>query len=76
MKAELEQNGWVVVKNVFTKEEALDFRKRAFLSVQDKTIKGDLLSNPYLEHFIYDDRIIKIATELLGAEPVYFGDSA
>jgi hypothetical protein len=38
--------------------------------------QGDLLSNPSLRHVLLDPRILGTVGELLGGEPVYFGDSS
>lgn len=38
--------------------------------------KGDLLSNPLLRHVLLDPRVLGAVGELLGGEPVYFGDSS
>jgi hypothetical protein len=37
---------------------------------------GDLLSIPSLRHALLDPRILEVVAELLGGEPVYFGDSS
>ena len=75
IKNKLENNGWAIVRNVFAKEEVHSLRNKVFLSEQQGYNKGDLLSNPNLGHVIYDERILKIVAEILGKEPVYFGDS-
>jgi Phytanoyl-CoA dioxygenase (PhyH) len=41
-----------------------------------KGVGGDLLSIPSLRHVLLDPRILRVAGELLGGEPVYFGDSS
>jgi hypothetical protein len=38
--------------------------------------QGDLLSNPALRHVLLDPRLLRVIGELLGGEPVYFGDSS
>jgi hypothetical protein len=46
---------------------------------REGTIRGldsDLLSIPSLRHMLLDPRILRIIGELLGGEPVYFGDSS
>jgi hypothetical protein len=46
---------------------------------RDGTIRGlesDLLSIPSLRHVLLDPRILHAVGELLGGEPVYFGDSS
>jgi hypothetical protein len=37
--------------------------------------KGDLLGNPFLRQVLLDPRVLEVVGELLGGEPVYFGDS-
>lgn len=37
---------------------------------------GDLLSIPALRHVLLDPRVLWVARELLGAPPLYFGDSS
>jgi hypothetical protein len=36
----------------------------------------DLLSIPQLRHVLLDQRVVEVVRELLGGEPVYFGDSS
>lgn len=91
-KAKFDRDGYVIVKNVFTKDEVEEIRKKAYVSgEQDKQknlffkldpkisiatyFKGDILSKPLLRHILFDDRIVQIAKVILGADPVYFGDS-
>lgn len=72
----LEEKGWVIIKNVFTKAEVEELRNKVQLSDKQGYKKGDLLSNPNLENVVYDDRILKIISEVLGSKPIYFGDSS
>lgn len=85
------QDGFVIIRDVFSENEIEALREtvseslvqdlqadRAFLH-KDKTKDvyytiGDLLSKP-LSKLLLDDRVIKIASEILGAEPTYFGES-
>jgi Phytanoyl-CoA dioxygenase (PhyH) len=41
-----------------------------------RAMDGDLLSIPSLRHVLLDQRIVGAVGELLGGEPVYFGDSS
>jgi hypothetical protein len=69
------KRGWLIIKNLFTKDEVADLREKVILSHQ-QNLRGDLLSNPYLSQIIFDDRIVSIVGKLLGTpDPVYFGDS-
>lgn len=71
----LKKDGWVIIKNVFSAEEVAQMRQEMSKADKEQYGKGDLLSNPYLSHVVYDDRILKIVTEVLGQKPVYYGDS-
>jgi hypothetical protein len=69
------ERGWLVIKNLFSKDEIADLRENAILSYQ-QNLRGDLLSNPYLSKVIYDQRIVNTVAKLLDTQhPVYFGDS-
>lgn len=85
---QFEQQGYLIVRNVFTPAEVEQLRQAAYdhrdrqqargLVAQVKqaaSVKGDLLSKDGLGWIIYDSRIVAIATELLGDKPVYFSDS-
>lgn len=65
--------GFTVVRDVFTAEEVDDLRERA---ARTRDHAGDLLSNSELHEFAVDPRLIRIARELLGGTPVYFGYSS
>ena len=72
-KEQIDEHGWVIIKNVFTKEEINIFRDFA---EKDKSHVGDLLSAEFLSKIILDDRIINIFKECTGNDKlVYFGDS-
>ena len=72
-KEQIDKHGWMVIKNVFTKEEIDTFRDYA---EKDKSHKGDLLSAKLLSKIIVDERIINICKESTGSDSlVYFGDS-
>ena len=85
------KNGYCVVKDVFSEKEIFDFRKLGYLSMKNdqksgkgrqevskvKNVwysEGDLTAKP-LNKLLFSDKIMKIAAEVLGAKPVYFGDS-
>lgn len=87
-REQFEQQGYLIVRNIFTPEEVAELRTSAYehrdrqkergLVAQVKqaaSVKGDLLSKDGLGWVIYDPRIVTIATELLGDRPVYFSDS-
>jgi hypothetical protein len=72
-KQQIDKHGWMIIKNVFTKDEVDTFRDYA---EKDKAHKGDLLSAKFLSKIITDDRIINIYKEATGKKNlVYFGDS-
>jgi hypothetical protein len=85
------QEGFVIIRNVFTESEIEDLRqtvrgtleqdlqtdRASLFKDKNKNVYytvGDLLSKP-LSKLLLDDRIIKIASEILGAQPTYFGES-
>ncbi len=70
-----EEHGWVLIRDVFTEAEIDAFRADVLASEREG-LTGDLLSNPRLSHALLDDRILRIATALLGAKPTYYGDSS
>lgn len=58
------------------KAKGLDF-KLPELKLQAKFAKGDLFSKELLYKVLLDDRVLKLAREVLGSEElVYFGDSS
>ena len=72
-KEQIDKHGYMLIKNVFTKEEIETYRDYA---VKDKNHKGDLLSAKLLSKIILDERIINIFKESTGSDNlVYFGDS-
>ena len=72
-KDQINKQGWMVIKNVFSKAEIDLFRDYA---EKDKRHKGDLLSSEFLSKVILDERIINIFKECTGIDKlIYFGDS-
>lgn len=84
-------NGYCIVKNVFNSEEMAHFRDIAYETLKQDELNGngkkvvsdiknvfyptgDLLTRP-LKKVLLEDKILKIADTILGAKPVYFGDS-
>jgi hypothetical protein len=68
------RDGYAVIRSVFGADEIARFRERALAS--NAAHKGDLLANPSLRDVLLDDRLLAIARSLLGARPVYSGDSS
>ena len=72
-KKQIDEHGWMIIKNVFTKAEIDVFREYA---EKDKSHIGDLLSAEFLSKIILDERIINLFKECTGDNKlVYFGDS-
>jgi hypothetical protein len=69
----IEQHGWVNVRGLFSRREIAEMREQAREVVRSGS-KSDLLSQPGIGRIVYDPRILDVATEILGAKPVYFGD--
>ena len=71
----LRENGWVLVKGVFSPQEVVDLREKAYASSQDGFASHDLLSNPHLRSLVGENRVVQLMQTLLQGSPVYFGDS-
>jgi ectoine hydroxylase-related dioxygenase (phytanoyl-CoA dioxygenase family) len=70
----INKDGWILIKNVFTKEEINKFREYV---KKNKEHKGDLLSADLLKGILIDERILSIFKESLGSDNLYyFGDSS
>ena len=65
------RDGYLHLPGVFKQEEILRWRERGLSS----RYKGELLSDEVLGEVLLDDRILSTARQLLGDDPVYFGDS-
>lgn len=89
-KKKFEEQGYLVIKNVFSPEEIeafradcykqfeIDAKKGLNYSIQKtnaRSLRGDLISKALIRKTILDDRIVYILKELLGPDLVYFGDS-
>ncbi|MBX7093164.1 MAG: hypothetical protein K1X56_00460 [Flavobacteriales bacterium] len=73
-KSQLESKGWVWKTAVFSKEEIAQIRKWAE-EAKKKNPMGDLLQDDNLWKVLTDDRVLNLVKELVGPNPVYFGDS-
>lgn len=76
--AHFERDGYLHLKGVFSADEMAAFNDAAD-ACQAARERGeiageDLLANRYLRHIMLDDRILRVARQLVGAKPVYFGD--
>jgi len=68
------QDGFIIVRQLFTPEEVSDIRNSALSLPQDKK-HLDLLSIPTLSHVLLDKRVLGVFRELIGEDLVYYGDS-
>lgn len=84
----LEENGYVLVKNVLTPEEVEFFRKAAYDLIAEDEKKGTYFMHRYAKNhigclttnektrkLILNDKVISLATQILGKKPLYFGDA-
>lgn len=72
-KQQLDTNGWVLIKNIFSESEISELRKNA---LEPSKPLGDVLSNPKLQSVFLNQKLINAVKEVLGNdELVYFGDS-
>lgn len=77
MRTDFEANGWVIIKDFFTKSEIENIRSGTLKSIAQKQTKQDLLCNPYLSDLtVLNPKIIALMKELLQGDPVYIGDSS
>jgi hypothetical protein len=74
LREQMDQNGWIWEKAVFSKEEIAQIRQWA-IEGKKKNPKGDLFQDENLWKVLMDDRILKIVKQVMGENPVYFGDS-
>ena len=85
---QFKDEGYTVVKNVFTKDEIENFRiavaencKKDKAENKVRIIKnvvyavGDLLSKAGLDKVVFDERVITIFKKTLGENLIYYGDS-
>jgi hypothetical protein len=90
-KSFFNENGFLIIRNVFSEKEVEDLRNTVSESLEEDLklgravhenkghkdvyyTVGDLLIKP-LSKLLLDARILQIATEVLGGQPVYFGES-
>lgn len=76
----LEENGYLILKNMFTAEEVEKYKTYASNSCSLSDFKGsppgDAMSLPGMAELLLDKRFTGIAHDILGDEVIYFGDSA
>jgi hypothetical protein len=72
-KEQIDKDGYILIKNVFTSEEVDIMRANA---VAEEGLQGDLLSSDKLASVMMDERVLNIFKECLGSEKLYyFSDS-
>lgn len=84
----LKENGYVMVKNVFTMAEVTQFREIAYRLIEEDLEKGTyflhrvaknhigcLTNDQETKGIVLNDKIVNIAREILGDKPVFFGDA-
>ena len=89
-KKKFEDDGYLIVKNLFTEKEIEDFRTDCYkqfeidtakgmsygvTKTRARSLRGDLLSKELMRKIILDERVVAIAKQILGEDLVYFGDS-
>jgi hypothetical protein len=68
------ENGWQILRGVYTPEEIQKFRNGAYAS---KGIGGELLSRPLMRDAILDGKMVEVARQILGSDDIlYAGDSS
>lgn len=74
------RDGYLLIKAAFSPTEVAAYRANLLPGLDGgknpESHSGDLLTNPVTATFIADGRLIEITRQLLGGEPVYFGDSS
>lgn len=72
------RDGFQVIANVFSTDEIDQLRRsvRQVIGTEPGITTRDLLSTPALRHIVLDDRMLRLARQVLGAKPVYYGDSS
>tara|TARA_B100000676_G_scaffold306975_1_gene364368 strand:- start:1705 stop:2613 length:909 start_codon:yes stop_codon:yes gene_type:complete len=74
------RDGYLVMPGAFSHDEVSAYREHLLAKFEGGNgpadYSGDLFANPATESFIGDGRLIEVCRDLLGGEPVYFGDSS
>ena len=63
------QQGWQVIRGVFTPDEVADLRARCRSLTQAGRQAAFLLATPELRHLVTEPRLLALARTLLGAQP-------
>jgi hypothetical protein len=83
------RDGYMLVKRLFSLSEIEAWRRQAYTVLESERaagrtrtsngvtyVLGDLLSKDGLREIVLDERVRSVARQILGAEPVYFGNSS
>lgn len=65
------RDGYALIPGAFGKAEVRAWRE---IALADRSLL-DLLSRPALRAIVVDERIVGLARDILGGQPIYFGDS-
>nr|WP_321234176.1 hypothetical protein [uncultured Psychroserpens sp.] len=72
-KEQIDKNGYILIKNVFSPEEVDKMREMA---IAEDGLQGDLLSSEKLASVMMDERVLNIFKECLNSDKLYyFADS-
>lgn len=78
-KEELNQNGFLIIRNVFTSEEVAKLTEyctsKCSLLSYEKSVPGDVFDVPELRTILFKKEIINMMREVLQNEVIYFRDS-
>ncbi len=74
-KKKLQENSWVLCKNIFDQEYCDKLRNDCFRTYSETNKNGEILSNPYLNHLFTNEKFIDFISSFFESKPVYFGDS-
>lgn len=86
-KAQFDADGFTLIKNVLTTDEVQKLRNASYKLIKEDEKNGNFIIHrfaknhigcltaiPEFRNLILDDRVIEIATKLLGEKPTFFGD--
>ena len=86
-KTKFDNEGFTLIKNVLNLEEVENLRRASYKLIEEDEKNGNyiihrfaknhigcLTAIPEFRQLILDDRVLEIATKLLGEKPTFFGD--
>lgn len=73
------RDGYLILKNMFSAQEFASMRDDVFASLKGREQNGepvvDALADAHLQHWVHDERLIKVAKTVLGGDNLaYYGD--